>query len=133
MGSIDGDQALRLLGLIDAISDCSVPAAYLIQFQRHASDRVRSKAVLMLGRSNCNPGRVRLGELAWHADPTMRCSGAWAMGETGNLQFLAALEKLVEPEIVQAGSGERAEEVEQTEEPENGWLTGRRTTYVRIG
>jgi hypothetical protein len=152
--SIDGDHALRLLGLIDAISDCSLLAAYLVQFQRHPSDRVRSKAVLMLGRSNCNPGRVesllavdddrlranaveslwgqrskaardifwkaaqdrcarvvanallglcrageqdaflRLGELAWHADPTMRCSGSWAMGATGDLQFLATLEKL---------------------------------------
>jgi hypothetical protein len=58
VGSITSDEALRLLGLIDATSDCSVLASYLIQFQRHPSDKVRSKAVLMLGRSNCNPGRV---------------------------------------------------------------------------
>lgn len=243
VGSIDGDHALRLLGLIDAISDCSVLASYLVQFQRHPSDRVRSKAVLMLGRSNCNPGRVerllssgddrmranaveslwgqrskaarqilwrasqdrcarvvanallglcrageddafvRLGELAWNADPTMRCSGAWAMGETGDLQFLAMLEKLAqdpvatvreraeksrqklaakipvapvippkepkpepEPTPVADTKDETREDVEsqsvETEvsepveekapESENGWLTGRRTDYVRI-
>lgn len=227
VGSIDGDQALRLLGLIDAISDCSVLAAYLVQFQRHPSDRVRSKAVLMLGRCNSNPGRVesllsaeddrmranaveslwgqrskaareifwkathdrsarvvanallglcrageedaflRLGELAWHADPPMRRSAAWAMGETGDLQFLATLEKLAqdpvdtvreraeksrqklaakipaapaltpeepqpEPESVETTPTAPAEEEAETTEPENGWLTGQRTDYVRI-
>jgi HEAT repeat protein len=174
VGSVDSiakDDALRLLGLIDAISDCSVLASYLIQFQRHPNDRVRSKAALMLGRSNSNPGRVesllasdddriranaveslwgqsskparqlflsaardssgrvvanallglfragdknalaRLGQLANASDPMMRCSGAWAMGETGDQRFVEVLQVLVQDPS--AAVRENAEESRQ--------------------
>jgi HEAT repeats len=99
VGSMDGERAMRLLGLIDATSDCSILGSHLIQFQRHSSDKVRSKAALMLGRCNHNPiraerlmasddGRLRAnvveslwghgsraaGEILWKAtqDPTAR-------------------------------------------------------------
>lgn len=49
---------LRALALVEAISDCSRLAPSLIQLLRHPCGRVRSKAALLLGRANCNPGRV---------------------------------------------------------------------------
>lgn len=58
IGSIPSAVALRLLGLVDAISDCLLLAPNLIQFQRHPSDKVRSKAALMLGRCNWNLNRL---------------------------------------------------------------------------
>jgi HEAT repeat protein len=153
-GSIPSTEALRVLGLVDAISDCVLLASHLVQFLRHPSDKVRSKAALMLGRSNWNLNRVeslmasddsrlranaveslwahrreevrkilwtatqdecgrvvvnallglcragdreayaRLAQLADSSDPIVRCSTAWAMGETGDPEFGEALEKL---------------------------------------
>jgi HEAT repeat protein len=58
VGSITDTVALRMLHLVDAISDCTLLGSCLIQFLRHPSEKVRSKAALMLGRSNWNPGRV---------------------------------------------------------------------------
>jgi HEAT repeats len=58
VGSITDTMALRMLHLVDAISDCTLLGSCLIQFLRHPSEKVRSKAALMLGRSNWNPGRV---------------------------------------------------------------------------
>jgi hypothetical protein len=40
--------------------------------------------------------------------------------------------QLESAEPQEAEPTEPAEKVEETVEPENGWLTGRRTTYVRI-
>jgi hypothetical protein len=154
VGSISDTVALRLLQLVDAISDCSLLSSSLIQFLRHPSEKVHSKAALMLGRSNWNPdrmesllasenGRLRanaveslwghghqgieeilwaatqdscarvvvnalfglcqlgnseahlqLAALADTADPVLRCSAAWAMGENGDPQFDEALQKL---------------------------------------
>jgi HEAT repeat protein len=153
--TITSSDALRLLGVVDAISDCLLLASYLVQFLRHPSNKVRSKAALMLGRSNRNLHRVEsllaspdsrlranaveslwahrhdedvrkvlwnatrdqcgrvvvnallglcqagdreayagLAKLANISDPVVRCSAAWAMGETGDPEFCAALEKL---------------------------------------
>jgi HEAT repeat protein len=58
VGSITDTVALRMLQLVDAISDCTLLGSCLIQFLRHPSEKVRSKAALMLGRSNWNPDRV---------------------------------------------------------------------------
>jgi HEAT repeat protein len=51
--------ALRVMKMVEAISDCSRVAVYLTQLERHPSAEVRSKAALLLGRGNVNVGRVR--------------------------------------------------------------------------
>jgi HEAT repeat protein len=156
VAAIKSAEALYVLELVDAISDCSRLGSQLIQFLNHPNDKVRSKAALMLGRSNWNltrletllasddgrlranaveslwghrnadvkkilwnatqdpSGRVvvnallglcqagdrnaflRLAELAETSDPVLRSGAAWAMGETGDLQFEEALEKLAQ-------------------------------------
>jgi hypothetical protein len=58
VGAIKNADALQLLGLVDAISNCSRLASYLVQFVNHPCEKVRSKAALMLGRSNWNMTRV---------------------------------------------------------------------------
>jgi HEAT repeat protein len=50
--------ALRVLGLVDAISDCSRLSSHLVQFFDHQDAKVRSKAALLLGRSNWNLSRI---------------------------------------------------------------------------
>jgi len=51
--------ALRVMSMVEAISDCSRVTLYLSQLERHPSAEVRSKAALLLGRGNINVGRVR--------------------------------------------------------------------------
>jgi len=58
VGSVKNADALHVLGLVEAISDCSRLGSYLVQFLNHPSDKVRSKAALMLGRTNWNLARV---------------------------------------------------------------------------
>ena len=58
VASVSSADALRLLELVDAISNCMLLAPYLIQFQRHPCARVRSKTALLLGRANWNLNRV---------------------------------------------------------------------------
>jgi HEAT repeat protein len=81
--AITSGAALHVLGLVGEISDCSRLASYLVQFLSHPSAKVRSKAVLLLGRANrnlrrvksflaANDGRVRANavETLWrHCDP----------------------------------------------------------------
>jgi HEAT repeat protein len=59
VGATESATVLRLLSLVDAISDCSRLACYLIQFLSHPAANVRSKAALLLGRANWNPSRVK--------------------------------------------------------------------------
>jgi HEAT repeat protein len=156
VGRINSTEALYVLELVDVTSDCSRLGSYLIQFLNHPDEKVRSKAALMLGRSNWNrprletllasedsrlranaveslwghsnadvqkilwsatadpSGRVvvnallglcragdrkaylHLAELGDTPDPVLRRGAAWAMGETGDLEFQAALEKLAQ-------------------------------------
>jgi hypothetical protein len=56
--STDVVTALRVLELVDAISDCTRLGSYLIQFAGHRNNKVRSKAALLLGRCNWNHNRV---------------------------------------------------------------------------
>jgi len=56
--STDSVTALRVLGLVDAISDCGRLSSYLVQFADHRDPKVRSKAALLLGRSNWNLTRI---------------------------------------------------------------------------
>jgi HEAT repeat protein len=56
--SIRTARALRVLRLAEALSDCSRLSVYLIQFLRHPSPEVRSKAALLLGHCNLNLPRV---------------------------------------------------------------------------
>ena len=58
VSAIKNAEALHALELVDAISDCSRLGSYLIQFLNHPHDKVRSKAALMLGRSNWNLTRL---------------------------------------------------------------------------
>jgi HEAT repeat protein len=59
VAAIKNAEALHALELVDAISDCSRLGSYLIQFLNHPNDKVRSKAALMLGRSNWNLARLQ--------------------------------------------------------------------------
>jgi HEAT repeats len=66
LGNAGGDPAavptsiaLRVLKIIDAISDCSRITVYLMQLERHRSAEVRSQAALLLGRGNVKLRRVR--------------------------------------------------------------------------
>lgn len=154
--SVKTAEALHALELVGAISDCSCLGSYLIQFLNHSNDKVRSKAALMLGRSNWNLARLegllasnddrmranaveslwghrhgdvrkilwkatqdpsnrvvinallglckagdraahsRLVELASTFDPALRSGAAWAMGETGDLEFEPLLNMLTQ-------------------------------------
>lgn len=58
--AIDGQAVLRAFALVDAISDYSRLASYLIQFMDHPSAHVRSKATLLLGRANLNLARLKV-------------------------------------------------------------------------
>jgi hypothetical protein len=57
--STETELALRLLGLVDAVSDCSRVSAYLVQFADHRDAKVRSKVALLLGKSNWNLTRIK--------------------------------------------------------------------------
>jgi HEAT repeat protein len=56
---IKSSAALRVLKLVESISDCSRLSSYLIQLLRHPNPGVRSKAALLLGKSNLNLSRVK--------------------------------------------------------------------------
>ena len=57
--AVKAEAALRVLSLVDAISDCSRLSSYLVQLMRHPSGLVRSKVGLLLGRSNLNLNRIK--------------------------------------------------------------------------
>ena len=57
---IPAPAVLRVFRLAEAISDCSRLTSYLIQFLRHPSPEVCSKAALLIGRANLNLARVRI-------------------------------------------------------------------------
>lgn len=57
--AINSALALRVLWLVEAISDCSRLSSYFVQLMRHPSPEVRSKVVLLMGRSNHNLTRVK--------------------------------------------------------------------------
>jgi hypothetical protein len=66
LGNAGGDPAavpigiaLRVLEIIDAISDCSRITVYLMQLERHRNAEVRSRAALLLAHGNVNLRRVR--------------------------------------------------------------------------
>lgn len=56
---IKGSAAVRVLRLLEAISDCARLSSYLIQLLRHPDSEVRSKTALLLGRANLNLSRVK--------------------------------------------------------------------------
>lgn len=72
VSAIKNADALHALELVDAISDCSRLGSYLIQFLNHPHDKVRSKAALMLGRSNWN--LTRLESLLASEDSRLRAN-----------------------------------------------------------
>ncbi len=72
VSAIKNADALHVLELVDAISDCSRLGSYLIQFLNHPHDKVRSKAALMLGRSNWN--LTRLESLLASGDSRLRAN-----------------------------------------------------------
>jgi hypothetical protein len=59
VSAIPSVAALRVLELVDKISDCSRLASHLVRFLRHPSPKVHSKAALLLGRANKNLARVK--------------------------------------------------------------------------
>jgi HEAT repeat protein len=57
--AVPREVALRVLWLLDKVSDCSRVTPYLIQLTRHPGSEVRSKSALLLGRGNLNMGRLK--------------------------------------------------------------------------
>jgi hypothetical protein len=57
--AIEPAAALRVLRLVDGISDCSRLTSYLVQLLSHPNLQVRSKVVLLLGRANLNLDRIQ--------------------------------------------------------------------------
>lgn len=53
------ETALRVLTLVDEISDCSRLSSFLVQLMRHPGAHVRSKVALLMGRANLNLSRVK--------------------------------------------------------------------------
>jgi hypothetical protein len=51
--------ALRVLGLLEVMSDGSRLTSYFVQIMRHPSAEVRSKAALLMGRANLNLARTK--------------------------------------------------------------------------
>lgn len=75
--SVDVQAGLRVLSLVEAISDCSHLSMYLVQLMRHPSAHMRSKAALLLGRANLNLGRTK-SHLA-SEDPRIRANAVAAL------------------------------------------------------
>jgi HEAT repeat protein len=59
MRTSNADALLEALRKVDPLADGSRLASCLVQFLRHPSPQVRSKATLLLGRANLNLNRVR--------------------------------------------------------------------------
>jgi hypothetical protein len=57
--AVNGETALRVLAIVDAISNCSRLSTFLIQLMRHPNAGVRSKAALLMGRANLNLSRIK--------------------------------------------------------------------------
>jgi hypothetical protein len=57
--AIKSSMALRVLRLVEAISDCSRLSSYFVQLMRHPSSEVRSKVALLMGRANLNLARIK--------------------------------------------------------------------------
>ncbi len=60
IGAVKAEAALRVLALVEAISDCQRLSSYFVQLMRHPSAQVRSKVALLLGRSNLNLNRIKI-------------------------------------------------------------------------
>jgi hypothetical protein len=56
--AVKAESALRMLALVEVISDCSRLASYLVQLMRHTSPLVRSKVALLMGKANLNLSRI---------------------------------------------------------------------------
>jgi hypothetical protein len=57
--AVDVQGCLRVLSLVETISDCSHLSTYLVQLMRHPSAHLQSKAALLLGRANLNLSRTK--------------------------------------------------------------------------
>ncbi len=72
IAKIDGDVAERILAILAAISDGTRILPMLIQVLRHPDPRLRSKAALLLGRTNKNAQWVE--KLLSEPDPRVRAN-----------------------------------------------------------
>jgi hypothetical protein len=90
-GTASSAQVLRALAIAGAISDCSRLAPSLVQLLRHPCARVRSKAVLLLGRANRNLARV--GSLLASPDSRLRANAVESLWGDGRHEVLKILRK----------------------------------------
>lgn len=88
---VDVETALRVLSLVEAISDCSRLSSYLVQLMRHPSGRVRSKAVLVLGRANLNLNRI--GDYLTSEDARLRANAVESLWEWPDKRVLGILQE----------------------------------------
>jgi hypothetical protein len=91
-GSVDMPEAARLLEILEEISVGTRIMPSLIRLMRHSDPRLRSKAVLMVGRANKSPGwlRQRLAE----TDPRVRANAIealWGIDSDTSRQILQAM------------------------------------------
>jgi HEAT repeat protein len=80
--AVKPESALRVLMLVEQISDCSRLSSYLVQMMRHPSPPVRSKVALLLGKSNFNLGRIK--SFLASDDPRLRANAVeslWGQGD----------------------------------------------------
>jgi hypothetical protein len=89
--SVDVQTGLRVLALVEAISDCSHLSTYLVQLMRHPSTHMRSKAALLLGRANLNLSRTK-SHLA-SEDPRIRANAVAALWGWRDPQIVAILQE----------------------------------------
>jgi HEAT repeat protein len=87
--AVDAGTALRVLSLVEAISDGSRLSSFLVQLMRHPNARVRSKAVLVLGRANLNLNRIT--DFMTSEDVRLRANAVESLWEWPDARVLTIL------------------------------------------
>jgi hypothetical protein len=92
--AVKAESALRMLTLVEQISDCSRLSSYLVQLMRHPSPPVRSKVALLMGKSNLNLSRIK--SFLASDDPRLRANAVeslWGRGDKAVITMLWELSK----------------------------------------
>lgn len=79
--------ALRVLSLVEAISDCSRLSSYLMLMMRHDNAEVRAEAALLLSVSSFNLNRIKA--FAASENPLLRASAIEALWGRRDVETLA--------------------------------------------
>jgi hypothetical protein len=87
--AVKEETVLRVLTLVEAISDCSRLSTYLVRMLNHPSSSVRCRVVILLGRSNLNLNRIK--NFMSSADPHLRASAVESLWGRQDRQILGIL------------------------------------------